>query len=294
MPKWSTVAEILKEIETDFYLNPAVGDDSNSTVLMMCGNQRTSRQLREYIQSMYARKGQDQQGEEDSDEDENMPSASVLMRRRLRGYLEWRKDFTKVKNNLFSANEKNVNGTNEQRSGMTSRAPANKRRRIRGGGAAGSSSSRGGENYIGLAGDKEAHAAELLRGQLDPDENELGLKDEIIFDSLSEVDQYYKLLEMKDLVLVSPYDGDKDDQLLEEVKPRYIIMYEPDPAFIRRVEVYRSSHTDRNVRVYFLYYKDSVEERRFLSALRREKDAFTQLIRERSVRLLPSMFGRVN
>lgn len=59
-------------------------------------------------------------------------------------------------------------------------------------------------------------------------------------------------------------------------------MYEPDASFIRRVEVYRSSHNDRNVRVYFLYYSGSVEEQRYLSMVRREKDAFTKLIKERA------------
>ena len=62
-------------------------------------------------------------------------------------------------------------------------------------------------------------------------------------------------------------------------------MYEPDAAFIRRVEVYRSSHSDRNVRVYFMYYGGSVEEQRYLSAVRREKDAFTKLITEKGVSL---------
>jgi DNA excision repair protein ERCC-4 len=59
-------------------------------------------------------------------------------------------------------------------------------------------------------------------------------------------------------------------------------MYEPDAAFIRRVEVYRSSHTDRTVKVFFMYYGGSVEEQRYLSAVRREKDAFTRLIKERA------------
>lgn len=74
-----------------------------------------------------------------------------------------------------------------------------------------------------------------------------------------------------------------DEHVLEELRPRYIIMYEPDAAFIRRVEVYRSSHQERNVRVYFMYYGESVEEQRYLSAVRREKDAFTKLIHERGV-----------
>jgi hypothetical protein len=34
-----------------------------------------------------------------------------------------------------------------------------------------------------------------------------------------------------------PYDGDMDDRVLEEMRPRFVVMYEPNPSFIRRVEV---------------------------------------------------------
>ena len=87
---------------------------------------------------------------------------------------------------------------------------------------------------------------------------------------------------MRDLIVIHPYDGDQDEHVLEEIRPRTVIMYEPDAAFIRRVEVYRSSHTARSVRVYFMYYGSSVEEQRYLSAVRKEKDAFTRLIKEKS------------
>lgn len=50
-------------------------------------------------------------------------------------------------------------------------------------------------------------------------------------------------------------------------------------------KVYRSSHDERNIRVYFMYYGNSVEEQRYLSSVRKEKDAFTKLIREKGVRL---------
>jgi DNA excision repair protein ERCC-4 len=49
---------------------------------------------------------------------------------------------------------------------------------------------------------------------------------------------YFELYENDDLVLVLPYDGDMDDRVLEEMRPRYVVMYEPNAAFIRRVEVF--------------------------------------------------------
>ncbi len=109
-------------------------------------------------------------------------------------------------------------------------------------------------------------------------------KDEVAVDDLDSMEDYFELYEMNDLLVIHPYDGDMDDHVLEEVRPRYVVMYEPDAAFIRRIEVYRSSHEDRNIRVYFMCYSGSVEEQRYLSAVRREKDAFTRLIKEKGVR----------
>ena len=52
-PKWDVLAEVLEEIDTDAYLNPANVDESNSTVLIMCSDQRTCRQIREYLGTMH-------------------------------------------------------------------------------------------------------------------------------------------------------------------------------------------------------------------------------------------------
>lgn len=49
-------------------------------------------------------------------------------------------------------------------------------------------------------------------------------------------------------------------------------------------KVYKCSNPGLGVRVYFMMYSDSVEEQRYLSGLRREKNAFERLIREKSVR----------
>ena len=54
------------------------------------------------------------------------------------------------------------------------------------------------------------------------------------------------------------------------------------PRFLH-AQAYRAAHEGLDVRVYFLMYKDSVEEQRYLSGIRKEKDAFERLIRERGV-----------
>lgn len=52
-------------------------------------------------------------------------------------------------------------------------------------------------------------------------------------------DEHFGLLQPEDLIVVRPYKGDDDDQVLEELRPKFIVMYDPDPGFIRRIEVSR-------------------------------------------------------
>ncbi|KAJ4297450.1 DNA repair protein RAD16 [Kalmusia sp. IMI 367209] len=276
-PKWGQLAEILQEIEQDAYLNPTPQDSSNGAVLIMCGDQGTCRQIREYLQIMYVKPETEQEDEESANE----PSAKFLMRRKLRNYLSWKRDFTNFSAALFSENQKAINTSTDNKvgSGKSNKPPPNKRRRMRGGGA-GSATTRAETGAVRTAGDRDAHIASLM-AELQPSELEAMQKGEIGVDPLHNMEDYYELFNMNDLIVVHPYDGDLDEHILEETKPRYVIMYEPDAAFIRRIEVYRSSHTDRIVKVFFMYYGGSVEEQRYLSSVRREKDAFTRLIKER-------------
>jgi len=283
-PKWSLLADILEEIERDAYFNPGFSDDSYGTILIMCSDQGTCRQLREYLQNMNARPNQTNEDDTEDQDEASKPSASYMMRRSLRNYLNWKKDFARVSASLFTENQKVLEGFSDQRGaqGNRGKGPPNKRRRIRGGFAAAAGGGRPVNGSMQIAEDKESQVAALL-ADLQPNEADVDQKEEIAVDALDGMEDYFQLYDMNDLVVVHPYDGDMDEHVLEEVRPRYVIMYEPDAAFIRRVEVYRSSHSDRNIRVYFMYYGGSVEEQRYLSAVRREKDAFTKLIREKGV-----------
>ena len=284
-PKWTQLAEILQEIEQDAYFNPTPQDSSNGSILIMCGDQGTASQLREYLQTMYVKP--DGVADEDEDEDGHEPSAKFMMRRKLRSYLMWKRGFSKVSATLFSENQKAINtGTDKNtQSGMrqtSGRPPPNKRRRVRGGGNVAAGPSRPDTGAVRTAGDRDAHIASLM-AELEPTEIEAAQKPgEVGFDPLDNMESYYELFDMNSLIIVHPYSGDLDEHILDETKPRYVVMYEPDAAFIRRIEVYRSSHTDRTVKVFFMYYGSSVEEQRYLSAVRREKDAFTRLIKERA------------
>ncbi|KAF8859394.1 DNA repair protein [Acephala macrosclerotiorum] len=280
-PKWAVLAEVLDEIDRDLYFNPVVRDDSNGTILIMCTDTAQCRQLREYLQNMHVHPAQT--GEEEEEEDDE-PSAAFMMKRKLLNYLKWKKEFAKISAALFAENQKELNGTSTTmptNNSYRGKAPANKRRRVRGGGNTGSRPSRAANGSILASEDRPLEVATLI-SEIQPTGAETAQKEDIVADPLDDMEDYYQLYDMQDLLVIHAYDGDMDEHVLEEVKPRYIIMYEPDTSFVRRVEVYRSSHNDRNVRVYFMYYGGSVEEQRYLSSVRREKDAFTKLIKEKS------------
>ncbi|KAJ5110135.1 DNA repair protein [Penicillium argentinense] len=283
LPKWNVLADVLGEIEHDAYLHPVGHDESNSTILIMCSDQRICRQLREYISTMHARVGRVKHSGHADDPTDNSTSAGVMMRRRLRDYLNWKRSLSNINKNLSQSVQNDGSGKPGESPGQgqsQGRPPPNKRRRVRGGGAVTSAAARVPNASVQTEVEMPDQVSDLLN-EIQPTEAEETQKEEIIIDDLEDMEDFYELYDMNDLIMIHPYDGDMDGHILEEARPRYIIMYEPDPAFIRRVEVYRSSHSGRNVRVYFIYYGGSVEEQRYLSAVRREKDSFTKLIKEK-------------
>lgn len=281
-PKWAQLAETLAEIDHDLYFNHQFRDDSNGTVLVMCNDHKTCLQLKQYLQGMHV-KVKDEENDDEDEDAEPEPSGASMMRKRLRDYLWWKKAFAKIRESLFEENQKQIHGTAANGHGQVfshrGKAPANKRRRVRGGGAV--AATRRADGAIQVPEEKPLQVTTLL-SEIRPTTEEEGQKADVITDPLENMEDQYELFDMNDLVVVHAYSGDMDEHLLEEVKPRYIIMYEPEPTFIRRVEVYRSSHNDRQVRSYYMCYGGSIEEKRFLSAVRREKDAFTKLIKEKA------------
>ncbi|EIW69128.1 hypothetical protein TREMEDRAFT_62855 [Tremella mesenterica DSM 1558] len=97
----------------------------------------------------------------------------------------------------------------------------------------------------------------------------------------------YGLLAPEDAVIIRPCGGEDDDILLQELRPRFVVMYEPNLAFIRRLEVYKNSNPGLALRVYQLIYTNSFEEDRFLSTMSREAEAFKKLIEDRQSMVIP-------
>ncbi|XP_056018962.1 DNA repair endonuclease XPF-like isoform X2 [Ostrea edulis] len=108
--------------------------------------------------------------------------------------------------------------------------------------------------------------------------------------SASSVDAYYGIVE-EPVTILHPLHGGTDpnglSKTLQEVQPRYVVLYDADMQFVRELEVYRASRPGNPLRVYFMMYTGSVEEQRYLTTLRMEKEAFEYLIREKANMVIP-------
>ncbi|KAH0445909.1 hypothetical protein IEQ34_025253 [Dendrobium chrysotoxum] len=212
-----------------------------------------------------------------------------LMERQLRHYFEWKTDFSRMSSNLrnptFASTSAQQAQTNQQNNGQPNgvngrqnsqyesealkrkeiweggRAPLHKRRRQRGGAVLGTSSTRrnpgnASENLETEAGDVAQFMRSIADQTDDGGENELdeAAASSAIAEHFTEVefDSFFGLLKMEDLIVVRPYSQDDDDHHLQELKPRF-----------------------------------SVEEQKYLSELRREKESFERLIHEKARMALP-------
>ena len=73
--------------------------------------------------------------------------------------------------------------------------------------------------------------------------------------------------------------------LLYEIKPKYIILYDNELKFVRELEIYKISNPLLELRIYFLIYTNSCEEQRYLTSIRCEKEAFELLIKQKAASL---------
>ncbi|XP_021266875.1 DNA repair endonuclease XPF [Numida meleagris] len=103
-------------------------------------------------------------------------------------------------------------------------------------------------------------------------------------------DSYYGIFK-NPLTIIHPLQGCSDPyaltRVLHEVEPRYVVLYDAELTFVRQLEIYKAGRPGKPLRVYFLIYGSSTEEQRYLTALRKEKEAFEKLIRERASMVVP-------
>ena len=78
------------------------------------------------------------------------------------------------------------------------------------------------------------------------------------------------------------------NRIINELKPRYVVLYDSEISTVRQLEVFQASHPNFKLKVFFLMFGKSVEEQAYLSSLRREKMAMEMLIKEKTVMVVPN------
>jgi DNA excision repair protein ERCC-4 len=68
------------------------------------------------------------------------------------------------------------------------------------------------------------------------------------------------------------------------IRPQFIVLFEPEMSLIRQIEIFKARHKGYPLRVYLTTYKNSIEEQKFKSTVRKEQEAFEKLIKEKAVR----------
>ncbi|KAG0345703.1 hypothetical protein BG005_001192 [Podila minutissima] len=264
LPKWNVLSEIMDEVEAEMHHAPQ--PEGQDTVLIMAQDQRTCSQLRRYLSTPKT---------------DATTRGKPLMRDLFQGYLRWKSNMKHFKDNLITKKSAPLTSQASTTSGTRRAQPPNKRRRVRGGGNMSAPAKNSTPSF-----DQEAAAIAAFvneHSEIHPTATQFIDLDQ----DLTDDGDYFGLVEPSSLVVVRTYSGESDAKLLENIKPRFIIMYDPDPMFVRCIEVYKACNPGKQVRVYFTVYDNSVEEQLYLSALRREKDAFTKLIKDKSVMVLP-------
>lgn len=289
LPKWHLLAETLKEIEEEIMRQESLSSTirGNNVVLVMTASTQTSSLLSEYLASM------------DSDALPGQHGRKML-EDKLRLYLYWKARLSarSAENQPPSANNRQSSPGDDELNPALRKKDRDKaeraasRRRVRGGAPGTVNVRTQGSDQVSTAPrEEEGILAEFLSTQDNTSADAelalaLSLEDSLPPDD-AEFEPSYGLLVPAQTVIVRAYADDSDDRMLAELQPRFIVMYEPNQDFIRRIEVYKASNPGLGVRVYFMVYQMTAEEHKYLASLRKEKDAFERLIKERGTMLLP-------
>uniref|UniRef100_A0A8D1VDZ8 DNA repair endonuclease XPF n=1 Tax=Sus scrofa TaxID=9823 RepID=A0A8D1VDZ8_PIG len=266
-PKWEALTEVLKEIEAENKESEALGGPGQ--VLICASDDRTCSQLREYLAvgaeafllRLY-RKTFDKDSKDDA------------------VWIQFRKEDDSKRTMKSSKRAQDLR--HKDRAAAKERALRKKKPRLTL------------TQMVGRADEPAAEegAVEEERpgdGSSSPESCFQEIKHEE-FDLNLSSDSAYGIL--KDpLTILHPLLGCSDPyaltRVLHEVEPRYVVLYDAELTFVRQLEIYRAARPGRPLRVYFLIYGGSTEEQRYLTALRKEKEAFEKLIREKASMVVP-------
>lgn len=259
-PKYQELKRILDEIAAE----RVSSSETTGPILIMCNEKRVVNDLRAYLRLVKTRG--------------NVSSGQAFMKNRLRNILEFR-ELMRGMSSLLSRNTPGPQaGSSPQSYNPANKGPANnfrsqnvrpnnfpsdrksQRRRVRGGGAA--------TGITRAMAESNSEPVAVAAEESDEEIVETGWNQSLAFENM----------DPGNIIIVRQYQGALDENLLYEVRPSRVVLYEPDPAFVRRLELYRAIYSPPKFKPFFLYYRESVEEARFLYQVRHEKDTFTSLI----------------
>lgn len=285
LPKWDQLAKILEEIG----IYKSKHNDMDGPILIVCKDRKTSRQISWFLRTMT----------ETESSGFKFYSGQNYLNTLLNDFGDWRRSLVAVRRQLDANrreanntanqsennnNDKNNNNNNNNNNGIKLGKPLNKRRRVRGDSAVAANSHISSRSSANIADNVNATDPdlEIIEAAFHNITKTDDMEEDEGFEIVN-VQNSIQILDPNDLILIHTYDKqNQEESLLQEISPSFIIIYEPDTTFIRRAEIYRSSNPYKEVRVYFMYYGMSVEEQRYLAAVRKEKDAFTRLVREKA------------
>lgn len=273
VPKWDQLSRVLEEIQQD-------DAATKGPILIKC---KSPKQLADYLKAVK--------------KEDDVYSAQDFLKKKRREYQAWRKQLPSAET-LYNRGESGILLGNKRSASTNAPTTAqiqnnrgfNKRRRVRGGSKTASTVSTRG------ATPSEPETIQVNEADTPPTDEPLGdniglLEDEfdndneeiqILSQNIGQLADVVHVLDMENVIMIERYDDLIDPVRLRELRPAHIIMYEPNQSFVRHVEVYRASNSDRRTELYHMVYKDSVEETKYLSELEREKRAFTKLIKEKA------------
>ncbi|XP_039348509.1 DNA repair endonuclease XPF isoform X3 [Mauremys reevesii] len=262
-PKWEALREVLKEIESENNNSEDLGGPGQ--VLICASDDRTCAQLREYI----------------------IAGAEALLMRLYnktfgkdeRAGEAWIKDRKAVKSKGNAKSDKGPQAKKAKVEACSKQNKIMKKQDLTLTQMMGKTE----EEDIGeeMEGYKELSSSEEINiEETKPEDFHLNLAS----------DAYYGIFK-NPLTIIHPLQGCSDPyaltRLLHEVEPRYVVLYDAELTFVRQLEIYKASRPGKPLRVYFLIYGGSTEEQRYLTVLRKEKEAFEKLIREKASMVIP-------
>lgn len=296
LPKWNQLQVLIDDI----LFEKSQEMSERGPLLIMCSGSSTVEQLSKIIDNL-SKKAVTADGRKYYNNRDYMVG-------KLHNYLEWKNFASLAKRINSELEDRSENENNEKSDGAEKNeslqisktfsrgkgTPLSKRRRTRGASSVASvnslySGSSQGKTFetVNLDDDIMARMAQEPNNQnevsksLANNNQQDDVEEESAEEIMSEMETF-EWISTDEQIVIQAYDERYDDALLEEIYPSHIIMYDPNLLFIRRVEIYQAINQEKAARVFFMYYGSSEEEQMHLLSIKKEKEAFTKVIREKA------------